>query len=96
MKMGGQRLHHIIDPRSGQPTAGLHGITMVAERPEQVNALGPAAMVAGPALAMSRLQAWGADRSLLIRADGHTEVSAALRASLLPPPGQLAIRGLTG
>jgi thiamine biosynthesis lipoprotein len=92
--VGGQRLHHIIDPRSGRPTAGLHGLTMVAERPEQVNALGPATMVAGPAQAMARLQAWGTSRSLLMRADGHTEISAALRASLQPPPDRPTIRGL--
>jgi thiamine biosynthesis lipoprotein len=92
----GQRVHHIIDPKSGQPTTGLHGVTMVAERPEQVNALGPAAMVAGSALAMPRLQAWGVDRALLMHADGRTEVSAALRESLQPPPGRRDIRGLVG
>ena len=92
----GQRVHHIIDPKSGHPTTGLHGITMVAERHPQVNALGPAAMVAGPALAMSRLQQWGAEQAVLMHTDGRTEVSPALRERLLPPPDGQGIRGLAG
>jgi thiamine biosynthesis lipoprotein len=92
----GRRVHHIIDPKSGRPTTGLHGVTMVAQRQEQVNALGPAAMVAGPALALSRLQTWGVDRALLMHANGRTEISPALRESLQPPPGQRDIRGLAG
>lgn len=90
----GQRVHHIIDPASGRPTAGLAGVTLVAEQLDAVNALGPAAMVAGPAQALVRLAAWGAPQALLMHADGRTEASAALRGRLQPVPGQSAIRGL--
>ena len=90
----GQRVHHIIDPASGRPTAGLAGVTLVAEQLDAVNALGPAAMVAGPAQALARLAAWGAPQALLMHADGRTEASAVLRGRLQPVPGQSAIRGL--
>ena len=92
--LSGQRVHHIIDPTTGRPTQGLRGLTLVADRVEQVNGLGPAAMVAGPALAMTRLQHWGVTHALLMGADASVQVSPALRARLTPPPGQTQIRGL--
>ena len=94
MTRAGQRVHHIIDPASGRPTAGLAGVTLVAEQLDAVNALGPAAMVAGPAQALARLAAWGAPQALLMHAEGRTEASAVLRGRLQPVPGQSAIRGL--
>jgi thiamine biosynthesis lipoprotein len=45
----GQRYHHILDPRTGYPTQGLHGVTLVADTLEQVNGLGAAIMVLGAA-----------------------------------------------
>jgi hypothetical protein len=51
-------------------------------------------MVAGPALAMTRLQHWGVTHALLMGADASVQVSPALRARLTPPPGQTQIRGL--
>lgn len=44
---GGVRYHHILDPRTGQPARGAHGVTLVAERLEDVNGLGVAIMVLG-------------------------------------------------
>lgn len=43
----GRRLHHILDPHTGYPTTGVHGVALVAARVEQVNGLGAAAMVKG-------------------------------------------------
>lgn len=90
----GRRLHHIIDPATGRSTTGLSGVTLLAEQVDTVNALGPAAMVAGPARAMARLAAWGAPQAVLMHSDGRTEVGAALRGRLQAPPGQTSIRGL--
>ena len=89
-----QRVHHIIDPHTGVPTVGLHGVTFVAQQQEEVNAYGPAAMVAGPRAAMRRLREWGVAHALLMHTDGRTEASAALRAKLQPPPTRSDIRGL--
>lgn len=43
----GHRYHHILDPRTGQPSTGVHGVVMVSRRLEAVNGLGAATMVAG-------------------------------------------------
>lgn len=55
----GRRQHHILDPRSGWPTRGLHGVTLVAEQVEAVNGLGAAIMVGG----VRRAQSWLAGRA---------------------------------
>ena len=94
--IAGQRVHHIIDPASGRSTRGLRGVTLVADHVDQVNGLGPAAMVAGPAQAMRRLRQWGVTETLLMGADASVEVNDALRARLLPPPGQTRIRDRMG
>lgn len=47
----GRHCHHILDPRTGQPTQGLHGLALLAERVADVNAWGPAMMVGGAAQA---------------------------------------------
>ena len=90
--IGGARYHHIIDPKTGRPTAGIHGVTLVAETVDQVNGLGTAAMVAGPAGASRSLQAWGAPEFIVMHADRQVEIGGALAGKLLPPPGQTAIR----
>ncbi|NDY93588.1 FAD:protein FMN transferase [Ideonella livida] len=43
----GRRLHHVLDPRTGQPSQGLHGVALVAQTVDQVNGWGPALMLAG-------------------------------------------------
>lgn len=47
----GRRYHHVLDPRSGQPSQGLHGLALLARDAEAVNGWGAAMMVAGPAQA---------------------------------------------
>ncbi|QPF74001.1 FAD:protein FMN transferase [Roseateles sp. DAIF2] len=43
----GRHYHHILDPRSGRPSSGLHGLVLVARELEAVNGLGTALMVLG-------------------------------------------------
>lgn len=45
----GQRLHHVLNPLTGQPTQGVHGVALRAERVDQVNGWGCALMVQGRA-----------------------------------------------
>lgn len=45
--LAGHRYHHILDPRSGQPSQGLRGLALVARDVEAVNGWGAAMMVAG-------------------------------------------------
>lgn len=44
----GRRFHHILDPRSGEPSQGLHGLALLGRNVAALNAWGPAMMVAGP------------------------------------------------
>ncbi len=43
----GRRYHHVLDPRTGLPSGGVHGVTLIANHSETVNGLGAAIMVAG-------------------------------------------------
>lgn len=90
----GRRYHHIIDPATGRPTRGVHGVTLVAERVAEVNGLGTAAMVAGPSQGPALLRRCGVTQALLVRADGQVWLSAALARRLQPPPSQDRIRGV--
>jgi len=45
----GQHYHHVLDPKTGLPTHGPHGVTLVARSIDVVNGLGAAIMVAGAA-----------------------------------------------
>ncbi len=43
----GRRYHHVLDPKTGYPARGPHGVTLVGETLEAVNGIGAAAMVLG-------------------------------------------------
>jgi thiamine biosynthesis lipoprotein len=43
----GRRYHHILDPRTGYPSTGVRGVTLVSERLEALDGLGVAIMVLG-------------------------------------------------
>ena len=43
----GQQLHHVLDPRTGWPTRGVHGVALRADRVGEVNGWGAALMVRG-------------------------------------------------
>ncbi|MCK6419780.1 MAG: FAD:protein FMN transferase [Aquabacterium sp.] len=90
----GRRYHHIVDPATGRPSRGLHGVTLVADRVAEVNALGAAAMVAGPGQAGSMLAACGVTQALLVGEDTRVHCTPALAAKLQPAPGRLSVRGL--
>ena len=90
----GQKYHHIVSPKTGRPTQGIHGVTLVANHPDEVNGLGTAAMVVGSHNALPALQKWGVAKALVMHSNGQVQATAALRSTLLPPPNATAIRGL--
>ncbi len=76
----GRRCHHILDPRSGEPSRGLHGIAMLGQRVADLNAWGPAMMVAGAAQARRWARSLqGVD--LLLAGPGEGQGAQALWAS---------------
>ena len=79
----GRRWHHVLDPASGWPTQGVHGVALVARDIGAVNGLGAAIMVGG----LQRGQRWLAQRpgvDALIATDDSTWLSAGMQARLTP------------
>ena len=52
----GERQHHILNPATGRPTHGPHGVSLLARDAASVNGLGTAIMVMGSAGAAKLLQ----------------------------------------
>lgn len=82
----GRRLHHILNPRTGWPTEGVHGVALLARNVDAVNGWGTALMVRGPAQA----PAWHAQHPevevMVAHADGKRWCSLGMTASLKPAP----------
>jgi thiamine biosynthesis lipoprotein len=65
----GHRYHHILDPKTGQPTDGPHGVTLVSRQIEDINGLGAAIMVAGPGAGRRLLAPLSGVDALIMQAD---------------------------
>lgn len=80
----GRRLHHVLDPRTGWPTRGVHGVALLARDVDEVNGWGTALMVQGPAQAA----AWSARHPgvelLVAGVDGTRWTSPGMTARLQP------------
>jgi thiamine biosynthesis lipoprotein len=79
----GRRYHHILDPRTGYPAEGAHGVTLVGASAEAVNGLGPAIMVLGRAAGEKLIAAAGVEGVIVER---EVWISGGLRARWLPAP----------
>lgn len=78
----GQRLHHILDPKTGYPTRGPRGVALISERLEDINGLGAAIMVAGmPAGQASVARTSGLD-ALIVGADDSLWLSPGMQRRL--------------
>ncbi len=80
----GRLLHHVLDPRTGWPTTGVHGITLVARNIDAVNGWGTALMVQGPASAPAWSHAHPGVALLSAHTDGTVWKSEAMRSLLKP------------
>lgn len=80
----GRRYHHILDPRSGQPSQGLRGLALVARDIEAVNGWGAAMMVAGQAQSQRWLREQLPGVEAMLAGPGQVWLSDGLRGRLLP------------
>jgi thiamine biosynthesis lipoprotein len=75
-RRGGRRLHHIIDPRTGQPAAsGLLQVTAVAATAEVAEVLAKAALILGAAGARALLAGWPAAGAVLVDDAGRVAIA---------------------
>lgn len=80
----GQRQHHVLNPRTGRPTSGVHGVSLVARDVAAVNGLGAALMVQGPQAGRALAQRVPGLALLVAGEDGSVWQSAAMAALLEP------------
>jgi len=80
----GRLLHHVLDPKTGWPTAGVHGVTLFAREVDAVNGWGTALMVQGPKAAAVWSAARPGSAVLSAHADGTVWQSSAMQSLLLP------------
>ncbi len=66
----GERQHHILDPATGRPTRGPHGISLLATDASSVNGLGTAMMVLGGERAQALVQKRASVQALMMNHDG--------------------------
>ncbi len=78
----GARYHHILDPRTGRPAAGLRSATVVASDPVLADALSTAALVLGPAAAMDLVRSYAGTEAILVDNAGGLHISAGLSQRL--------------
>jgi thiamine biosynthesis lipoprotein len=78
----GRRYHHILNPKTGYPTQGPHGVTLVSRKLEDINGLGAAIMVAGAATGRQLLQSLTGVDALIVEPDQRLWLSAGMTARL--------------
>jgi thiamine biosynthesis lipoprotein len=80
----GQRLHHVLNPRTGRPTTGVHGVSLIARDVAAVNGLGAALMVQGLAAGKTMALRTPAVAVLMAGRDGTVWQSATMASQLRP------------
>jgi thiamine biosynthesis lipoprotein len=78
----GVRYHHILDPRTGRPAHGVHGVTLVSQELEDVDGYGVAIMIEGVALAERLVHDHPGLDALVVAEDGRLWMSPGMRAQL--------------
>ncbi|HXZ51105.1 MAG TPA: FAD:protein FMN transferase [Burkholderiales bacterium] len=78
----GRRYHHILDPRTGYPSTGVHGVTLVSERLEALDGLGVAIMVLGEKDGARLVEATPGLDALIAGSDGSLWMTPGMRRRL--------------
>lgn len=78
----GRRYHHILDPKTGNPTAGPHGVTLISRDLNAINGLGTAIMVAGSDFGQRLLASRSDVDTLIVERDRQPWMSAGMAQRL--------------
>lgn len=80
----GKRQHHVLNPRTGRPASGVHGVSLVASDVAVVNGLGAAIMVQGFHAGRTLAERTPGLPVLMAGQDGTVWQSSAMSAVLRP------------
>lgn len=72
----GQRIHHILDPKTGRPATGCRSVTVWAQRVMDADAVATAVFVMGPEAGLAWLEELADVEGLIIDAEGDIHVSS--------------------
>lgn len=78
----GERVHHVIDPRSGKPSRGVSSATVLHADPALADAAATTLMIAGPERWPVYAQRLGVDQAMVVLEDGSVELTPAMRPRL--------------
>lgn len=78
----GQRFHHILNPKTGYPTHGPHGVTLISEQLELINGVGAALMVAGAEAGRTRIARTPGLDALIVDGDSSLWLSPGMAQRL--------------
>jgi len=80
----GERLHHILDPRSGRPVTHTAAVTVLAADGRTADAAATALFVAGPERWRAMAEALGIEAALRVDPAGNIEMTPAMRDRFQP------------
>ena len=78
----GQRMHHLLDPKTGRPATHTQALTVLANDPVLADAAATALFIAGPERWRGIAENLGISEVLRIDADGTIEMTAAMSARI--------------
>ncbi len=78
----GKRYHHVLDPRTGYPSEGPRGVTLVSENLEALDGLGVAIMVLGKRAGVKLIEQTRGLDALIVDRDGSVWMTPGMRARL--------------
>lgn len=81
--VAGQRYHHVLNPRTGYPSRGPHGLALVADSLAAINGLGAAIMVAGLVQGRQLIQQRSGVDAMIVDADASVWWSPGMRERLI-------------
>ena len=90
----GERIHHILDPKTGKPARLSRQATVIASSATVADAYDTASFVLGPTKAIEVLERIGAE-GVLVGPDKKTSFTKRLVRKVVPPHGEVYVVGNT-
>ena len=87
-QIGSQRIHHILDPRTGKPAEGTLGVTVIAHQGALADAAATALLIAGKNGWRKVASAMKLNDVLLVTDRKEVIISASMAKRLRPTPGR--------